>query len=191
MPKKKQAKERFDHSRGSGTGDGRRFDSIKAQNRPRIHLRLPESTELTDTVEGMVHQSMMSGLNLSEQMKTMLSQDGLYDRDRFRSLILTAMETGDIKSMSALSMLSVFNTMRIRMMEQPRYFDAFAQISPKLAIELADDTSNLLVLDEKMLPANEEITIQFRRLMQKGQILLQERITVEGVKFSVYKVADK
>lgn len=191
MNKNKHSKERFEHRRGSKLGDGKRFDSIQAENRARIRLRVPEAIEADDTVEGVLYQAISSGLNLTDKMQTMLNTDGLFEKDRFRKLIIQAIEVGNIKVLSELSMLSVFNTMRIRMMEQERYFHAFGRVNSELAVELQKDDSELIMLDQSMLSPNEEMTQQFRRLVKNGQIVLYDKLTVEGINFSIYRVADK
>ncbi len=189
MNTKKHQKERFEHRRGSGTGDGKRFESIKAQERPTISLRVPGLTETDDAVESMMYQAIKQGISLTEQMKTILNQDGKFERDRFRPLIIQAINEGNLKVLSDLSLLSLFNTMRITMMETERYLAAFSGINPELTLELSRDDSPYILFDPTMLDNN--MQQQFRRMMKRGQLEFYTRITVEGIRFSIYKAAEK
>ncbi len=188
MTKPKQLKERFEHKRGSGTGDGKRFDGMNPNEQATIRLRTPADMEAPDTIEGMLYQVLNSKFSIMEQTQQLLDSDGMFQQDEFRQQMMDAISTGNIRGVESLSIFIMLNTMRLRLMENEDNYRAIASIDPKLAAELRDPASPLIIVNDVLL-GRDELGQTFHRLVRNGKALPYATIKVDGCKFTVYKVA--
>jgi len=182
------AKERFLHRRGTRTGDGKQFGTLNPQDRQTIKLRLPEDTEISDTIEGQLYKALHAQNDLPETIQQLLSTDGMFQEDRFRVQLAQAIQEGNLKVVQPLATLILLNTMRLQLIRNEGNFKAIQDVDAELAIELSDPQSSLLIVQERML-AGTEVGKLFRQLVKSGQALPYKQIRVEGTRYSIYKVS--
>ena len=179
-----------DFERGTRLKDGRRFDSIRAENRPTIRMKMPEVASVEDSLTGMLHKTIMETGNTEKALITQLDKDNMYGQDRFRHQLVAAMMEGSLSKIPLLSTLSMLNTIRLQMKNNQRYRDAITSANPELATKLFEDDSNLILMFYSDLGRTPRMVQALRSLINSGQATVEGKLKVEQYVFLVLKVAD-
>ncbi len=179
-----------DHKRGTGLGDGKRFDAIKAQHRPTIRMNLPDEVATTDSLSSMVYQSYIDAGEVEQQVLHHLNADNLYGQDRFRHLIMKAVGRGEIAKVQMLSLLSSLNTTRLNMLYNRDQRLALTQANPELAKKFFEIDSTLLPIFYSSIQETPQMSQLLRTLINTGQGTIVGKFVVEGYTILVLDVAD-
>lgn len=179
-----------EHKRGTGLGDGKRFDAIQAQHRPTIRMNLPDEIAVTDSLSSMVYQSYLDAGNVEREVLKNLNVDNLYGQDRFRHLILKAVGRGEIAKIQMLSCLSALNTTRLKMLYDREQKAALTRANPELAKQFFDVDSTLLPVFYSSIQETPQLAQLLRTLINTGQGTIVGKFVVDGYTILVLDVAD-
>lgn len=179
-----------DFDRGTRLKDGRRFDAIRAQNRPTIRMKMPEVSSVEDSLTGILHKAIVETGNTESALIMQLDKDNMYGQDRFRHQLVAAMMEGNLSRIPLLSTLSMLNTVRLQMKNNQRYRDAITTANPELAYKLFADDSNLVLMFYSDLGNTPRMAQALRTLINSGQATIEGKLKVEQYVFLILKVAD-